>query len=278
MYRWRKSASSQWTIRHEAILQERTNNGLAVIQSPNRKQLRLEVSSSSRQLVEPLLARFGGEIERLPRNWRDRFAATARIKQLRIGTRLTIRSTRKDGPEMTQGARQLVIPAAGAFGTGDHPTTAMCLRLVERVSRGWPDGWSMFDAGTGSGILALAARRFGACNVIAVDNDPRAIAVAKSNARTNRVDGIRFQIADAVKPKTKANFDLIVANLLSELVVAAISNWKARLSPNGFVILSGILRSQEREVTGALRRSKFAVEEIRRRSKWIAILAQRKVR
>lgn len=274
MYRWRRFASSQWLMCHEASLQEQTNYGLAVIQSLNRKQLRLEVSSSSRQMVESLLARFDGEIERLPRNWRDRFAARAKIKPLRIGTRLTIRSNRDSNRGKTQTARQLIIPAGGAFGTGEHPTTAMCLRLIERVSRPWPEGWRMIDAGTGSGILALAGNCFGARNVVAIDNDPKAIALAKANARANRIDGVRFQIADAVKLKTKTNFDLIVANLFSELLIAAFPIWKDRLRPTGFLIISGVLRGQERQVIRALQKNKVAADEIRRRGKWVAILAR----
>lgn len=275
MFSWHKTASSQWLTCHEASLQEQTNYGLAVIQSPNRRHLRLEVSSASLPMINSLFARFGGEVERLPRNWRNRFAASARIKPLRIGTRLTIGSTRTSRRGTLQTARQLIIPAGGAFGTGDHPTTAMCLRLVEQVSRSWPDGWQMLDAGTGSGILALAARRFGARSVIAIDNDPKAIAVAKTNARANRIGGLRFQIADAVRPKVRGKFDLIVANLFSELLVAAIPNWKPRLKSTGYLIVSGVLRAQEREVIRALRKNEFSADEIRRRGKWIAILARR---
>jgi ribosomal protein L11 methyltransferase len=274
MYLWHKFASSHWLGRGEPTLQEFTNGGLVVIQSPDHKLLRLEVCSSSRQMVESLLTRFGGEIERLPRNWRDRFAATAKIKPLRIGTRLTIRSTRKSNRVKTQTARELIISAAGAFGTGEHATTAMCLRLIERVTRQWRTGWSMLDAGTGSGILALAARCFGAVSVIAIDNDPRAIAIAKSNARLNRIRGIRFEIADAKKPNTRGKVDLIAANLYSDLLVAAIPKWKAQLPPTGFLILSGLLRSQERQLIRALHRNEFEADEMRRRGKWTAILAR----
>lgn len=275
MYRWRKFASSQWVMRHEATLQKQTNYGLAVIQSPNRKRLRLEVSSSSRQLVQSLLGGFGGAIERWPRNWRRRFAATAQIKPLRIGTRLSIRSKRKNLREKSQTARQLIIPAGGAFGTGAHATTAMCLRLLERVSHARPAGWSMLDAGTGSGILALTARCLGARDVMAIDIDPRAITIAQSNARLNRIGRVQFKEADATKLKTRCKFDVIVANLFSDLLIAAIPAWCSQIKSERFLILSGVLRSQEREVIRALRKNKFTLEEIRRRGKWVAILAQR---
>src|SRR6185503_7295831 len=80
---------------------------------------------------------------------------------------------------------RLIIPAGAAFGTGDHATTAMSLRMMERLTRDWRAGWSAVDLGTGSGILALAAKRFGASRVAGIDLDPMAIATAKENARLN---------------------------------------------------------------------------------------------
>jgi ribosomal protein L11 methyltransferase len=271
MYLWHRYASSEWLISREAILQEKTDGGLVEIQSPNRKLLRLEFSTSSQPMVQSLRAQFGGEIDRWSRNWRRNFATAAKIKPLRIGTRLIIHSTRKDNRARRPVVYRLIIPAAGAFGTGEHPTTVMCLRLLEKISRPMPPGWSMLDAGTGSGILALAARRFGARNVVAIDNDPRAIAIAESNARLNRIDGIRFQIADAIKQKTRRRFDVIVANLFSELLIEGIPSWRPQLKNSGFFILSGILRDQEKGMSRALRANRIVVEEIRRRGKWIAL-------
>ena len=147
--------------------------------------------------------------------------------------------------------------------------------MLERISRHWPDGWNMLDAGTGSGILALGARVLGAKAVIAIDSDPHAIAIAKSNARLNRIAGIKFKIADATKHRTSEKFDVITANLFSELLIRAIPLWRRRLKPTGVLILSGILRNQERDVIRSLEHSKFAMQEIRRRGKWIALLARR---
>src|SRR5947208_3257064 len=86
--------------------------------------------------------------------------------------------------------RLLVIPASAAFGTGQHTTTAMSLRLLERLTREWKNSWSLADLGTGSGILALAAERFGAGRVVGIDIDPKAISVAKANARLNKIDNV----------------------------------------------------------------------------------------
>ncbi len=111
--------------------------------------------------------------------------------------------------------------------------------------------------------------------MIAIDNDPRAIAIAKSNARLNRIRGIRFEIADANKAGcAPGKVDLIVANLFSELLIEAIPIWKPRLKTGGILILSGILRDQQREVLRRLRKSNFAIQEVRQRGKWVALCAR----
>ena len=166
----------------------------------------------------------------------------------------------------------LLIPAAAAFGTGGHATTAMSLRLLERVSRPLAPGWRMLDAGTGSGILALAAARFSAGRVLAIDNDPRAVATARENAARNDIATVRFGLADVQKPINGA-FDIVVANLYSELLIAVLPRFRRCLAPNGHLILSGFLRQQEPGLTRALRASGFRILETRRRGKWIALLA-----
>ena len=131
----------------------------------------------------------------------------------------------------------------------------------------------MLDAGTGSGILALAARCLGAARVLAIDNDPLACAVAQRNARSNRLRNIEFRMSDVLKLKLKTKVDVITANLFSELLIRALPGWSQRLVRGGFLILSGILRAQEREVLAALRRNGFVLQEARRRGKWVALFA-----
>ena len=131
----------------------------------------------------------------------------------------------------------------------------------------------MLDLGTGSGIFALAAKRFVADRVVAVDNDPTAIATAKENARVNGITGIDFHVADATKLSRSQSFDLIAVNLYSELLITILPRTKSMQKRNGALILSGIMRVQQRGVISALRRSGFRAKPIRRRGKWIAILA-----
>jgi ribosomal protein L11 methyltransferase len=121
----------------------------------------------------------------------------------------------------------------------------MCLRLLEEATRGWKDAWRMLDAGTGTGILALAGSCFGAQEVLAIDNDSRAIATARQNARANAIRGVRFALGDAMQIADQRKFDVITANLFSELLVAACHSGK-RDCGRTVMILSGICRPGKR--------------------------------
>jgi ribosomal protein L11 methyltransferase len=164
-----------------------------------------------------------------------------------------------------------VIPASLAFGTGEHATTAMSLRFLEQLTRRWNPGWSLVDLGTGSGILALAAKRFGAGLVIGVDNDPAAISMAKSNARLNKIRGATFQLGDVHRWNPAQKTDVITANLYSDLLIEILP----KLRGGEWLILSGILRSQKHEFVRALQRNHLDVIDMKRRGKWMAFLARR---
>jgi ribosomal protein L11 methyltransferase len=282
MYLWRKSATPRW-------LNSKTIAGLTVIERPGRKRLQLEVCCKSATQARRLVDEFGGHFEKLPRDWLKRFSREQEGEPIKIGKRLVI--TNVGGTSVSRvragqaesrhrGPSYLVIPAGSAFGTGDHATTAMSLRLLEELSRKLKPGWSLVDLGTGSGILALAAKRFGAGRVIAIDNDRQATKTAKANARMNRIDDIDFRIDDVRRWRSPCSpqdesvpladkIDVVTANLFSELLIEILPKLKCA----NYLILSGILRSQERAVRRALRSNKIDIVRVRRRGKWIAILA-----
>jgi ribosomal protein L11 methyltransferase len=164
----------------------------------------------------------------------------------------------------------LVIPASAAFGTGEHATTAMSLRLLERLTREWKNSWSLADLGTGSGILALAAERFGAGRVVGIDIDPKAISVAKANACLNKIDNVDFKLGDLRKWKARTARDIVTANLYSRLLIEILP----KLRRGHWLILSGVLRMQENKLLHALRRNKIETVKVNRRGKWIAVLAK----
>ena len=275
MYIWRKRAGLGWLRDGIEPLTRRFGSALAVVERPGSKRTLLEVCCRTKKDARELLREFGGSIERLQRDWLRQFTKQAPAKPLRIGSRLVVlRAPEKGKRPKANDARTLVIPAEAAFGTGEHATTAMCLRLLEQTTRHFQPGWTMLDAGTGSGILAIAGSCFGAGRVLAIDNDPLACATAKRNARANGVRNIEFSTGDILKQKLTGKFEIITANLFSEILIEALPIWSRHLAPGGHLILSGILRSQESAVVRALRRHSFTASEIRRRGKWIALLCR----
>jgi ribosomal protein L11 methyltransferase len=253
MYLWRRLASRDWWRNSEQRLRARAGEQLAVIERPNRKRLQLEVASKSRAKLQSLAQEFGGRIEKFSRDWLKR-ALRRETKPLQVGN------------------RKLLIPAGAAFGTGEHATTAMCLRLLEKISRKWNPDWSIVDVGTGSGVLALAAKCLCAKYAIGIDNDAVAISTAKENARLNKISGVKFEVADACDWKFPRDVDVIAANLFSERLLDMMPTFKAAR----WLILSGMLRAQELDVGRALTRNKIDIIEVRRRGKWVAILARRR--
>lgn len=273
MYLWRRTAELHWIKEHEDRLQAHANGQLVIVRRPGRKRLELEIICRSRSDSITLINKFGGRIKLLPRNWLERFARTD-SKPIRIGKRLVVSSvggTLVSRLSRHEGRSHIVIPASLAFGTGEHATTAMSLRFLEQLTRRWKRGWSLVDLGTGSGIFALAAKRFGAGRVTAIDNDPTAISVAKSNAGLNKIRGASFQLGDVHKWNPAQDIDIITANLYGDLLIEILP----KLDGGRWLILSGILSSQKDQFVRALRRSHFDLVSVKRRGKWIAILARR---
>ena len=266
-YLWQKSAAAAWLDRHEPELTRQTGGTHAVVEQPGKARLKLEVYCPNLSKARALADGFGGTITKLPAGWEAGLFTSHRSKPLRIGRRLIVR----DEPDPDASGPALVVPAGQAFGTGEHATTAMSLRLLEETTRKLARGWKMFDAGTGSGILALAGKRFGAGEVYAIDNDPTAIRTARVNARNNKIRGIDFATGD-VTQLAPGSYDIITANLFSELLISVLPRLQRSLRQNGALILSGILRTQERAVRQALRKNGLRVTVARRRGKWIALL------
>jgi ribosomal protein L11 methyltransferase len=264
---WSKRAAPAWIAAREAEIALCSKGAHVIIEQPRRRRAEVQVCCNSVSDAAKLRARFGGSIERLRRDWLEAFMGDSEHAPMRVGKRLTLLSQGEPARD------RLVIPAGAAFGTGEHATTAMSLRLLEQNSRRLRAGWRLFDAGTGSGILALAAARFGAAEIIALDNDPLAIKTARANAAANKIRGVNFVVGDARRPPGRGKFDIITANLFSELLIKALPLWNRRLRSGGAVILSGILRMQERDVVNAARRQHLDAVMIRRRGKWVAILA-----
>ncbi len=161
---------------------------------------------------------------------------------IRISGRLWIVPSWHTAPDPD--AIVLVLDPGMAFGTGSHPTTRLCLEWLERSVTA---GASVLDYGCGSGILAIAAARLGAHEVFGVDIDPQAVSAAKSNAERNEVSA-RF--ADSAR-EIKGQFDIVVANILSNPLKALAPAICSHVRPGGRLALSGILAEQADELIAA---------------------------
>ena len=168
----------------------------------------------------------------------------------------------------------IYIPANLAFGTGDHATTAGCLRLLTDIAPKTAD-WNFLDAGTGTGILAIAALRLGAKKVLAFDFDPTAIRVAKANALLNEANGLKLVRADVLKYEPEGTFDVVAANLYGELFRKAASRLWPAIKPQGRMIISGLMRDQVDSVIEKIQELGGQIEIKRTRGKWVTMLAGR---
>src|SRR6267143_684360 len=140
MFLWRKLVGPRWIKTNEQTLRQYAGNDLAIIDRPGQKRSRLEVACKSRGQVRELIDNFGGRFEKLPREWLKRFENKRRSMRLNIGKRLIILNV--EGTSVSRrlppkGLSHIVIPAGAAFGTGEHVTTAMCLRMLEEITRIW---------------------------------------------------------------------------------------------------------------------------------------------
>ncbi|MBU4460646.1 MAG: 50S ribosomal protein L11 methyltransferase [Verrucomicrobia bacterium] len=154
-----------------------------------------------------------------PRDWQRFWRKHFHV--LTVGGRLRIVPEWSRAGKPPRGVKDLRLEPGLSFGTGTHFTTRFCLeRLAVLCRPGHPR--SMLDAGTGSGILAIAAVRMGASKVLATDNDPQALAAARKNALRNRTAAhIRFAAADVIAESPRGRFDLVCANLYGPLLLEA---------------------------------------------------------
>lgn len=199
---------------------------------------------------------------------------------IRIRGCLSVVSTERERDAEAAAGRPpaLWIPAGLAFGTGEHATTAMCLRHLADLTRGLDRGeWSFLDLGTGSAILAMAARVMGARSVLGTDYDAMALRTARENLSANKLRGVRLKRSDVLVWKPEKTWELVAANLFSGVLIQGAGVISSAVSVGGHLILSGVLREQESEVLDAFSEHGMSVLRVTRRGKWISAVLQRPV-
>jgi ribosomal protein L11 methyltransferase len=176
------------------------------------------------------------------RAWMDRF------QPMQFGEKLWIVPSGMQAPA-DPGALVLHLDPGLAFGTGTHPTTALCLEWIDAHDF---NGLTMMDYGCGSGVLGIAAALKGAAHVVCVDNDPQALEATAANAERNRcADRIR---CSKPGPGQAKHYDVILANILAGPLIELAPRLGRSVSPGGQIVLSGVLQEQAEEVAAAYSR------------------------
>jgi len=204
--------------------------------------------------VEPVQA------QKWQRSWRRYF------RSRRYGNRLRVQpswSQRKPQPDEIA----IVLDPGMAFGTGNHSTTALCLELLEQYVS---PGSRVADIGTGTGILAIAAAKLGAGEVIAVDNDSLTVLIARNNIDRNGVkDRVRVVEGNGWHA-LHGEFDLILCNILSGFLIDTAPLVPCYLREGGVYIVSGFIGRNAHRVRRALEDAGLRREEVRKRRSWVA--------
>ncbi len=159
-----------------------------------------------------------------------------------------------------------------AFGTGQHPTTLMCLRALEETVL---PGARVLDLGTGSGVLALAAARLGAARVLALDTDPQAVRAARENVRLNELEGV-VRVEEGTLEGALGPFDVIAANISAAVIEELAGALAAALRPGGVLIAGGFSREGAEAVAGALTAAGLVVERTLSEGDWRTHVARRR--
>ncbi|MDG6774881.1 50S ribosomal protein L11 methyltransferase [Thiomicrorhabdus sp. ZW0627] len=187
------------------------------------------------------------------RAWMDQF------KAMRFGERLWIVPSWLEPPEPE--AVNLMLDPGMAFGTGTHPTTALCLTWLDQNT---PTGLDVIDYGCGSGILALAANKLGAKSVSGTDIDPQAIIASEQNAERNQAD-IKFAL---VKDFDSRPVDLLVANILAGPLKELAPEFDRLLKPGGTLVLSGLLATQAAELQAHYKAIGIQLDTLETKEEW----------
>lgn len=193
------------------------------------------------------------------REWMDNY------HPIQFGERLWVCPSWRDVPDPS--AVNLMLDPGLAFGTGTHPTTALCLKWLDSIDC---QDKTIIDYGCGSGILGIAALLLGAKNMVGIDIDPQAVEATQENASRNQIDPSRLEVK--LPPyETDLQADIVVANILAGPLAQLAPTIAALVKPGGQLALSGILANQAQEVIYAYQ-DWFTIENVTECDEWVRIV------
>jgi ribosomal protein L11 methyltransferase len=247
---------------------------LEVDEQLGEKRQKLEESLYYLGMIQPVPAPVYKQIA--DENWMD--AWKQHYRPIPIGKRLMIVPAWLDAPDPARLA--IRIDPGMAFGTGTHPTTQLCLELIEAAAEQQPLS-TVIDVGCGSGILSIAALKMGAERALGVDIDIDSVRSSRENAELNGIGDELVLREGSVTDVLEGEFGLrrallVLANILAPVIIRLFDVGLADLvEPGGAVILSGILADQEQRVLEAAQTRGYGMTERRQMGDWVALMCER---
>ena len=280
---WSKLSAVKWMDAWEERFYGNQNAVVTLLKGG--ASLRVEVYCETEDEAETLREYWGGSVRKLAQeNW---VAKSAEVKPpMKIRDKVVV-TMAGDGNELDELRKEfsdrtvISIPPEMAFGTGDHPTTANCLRLlVDEAARRKDEDWNFLDLGTGSGLLGIAARHLGAQKVVGVDYDEVAVGVARRNCERNGLalaePLLRMEVGDVFEWEAGGKYEVVAANLFSDVLIAGMPRIEKWLHVEGRLIVSGILNEQWPAVRESAEEQGLEFGEPIQRGKWTTAIGWRK--
>ncbi len=280
MHVWSKLSSTKWRDAWEERFLGLGQTNAVIQELPGGKSIRVDVYCNHEKEALAIAEQFGGRVRKVKNeNW----AAMAPAKRRPIKIRDTLLISGEADPQQIKQlqdahpARQILsIPAELAFGTGDHATTSTCLQILADIAKSHRRAgrdWSMLDAGTGTGLLAIAAAKLGAAPVEGFDFDPTAVSVARRNLKRNKTSCASIYEADLNQwqPAGKTLWDVITANVFADVLTENLMKLSHALAPGGHLILSGILLEYEEAVLAAAEKTGLPRPESLHKGQWLTL-------
>ena len=274
---FQKKNELDWDYIEEEVFNKRNSDGVLIKTYISEERNVMELVETIKQKVSALTG-FGIDIgegsvslgqvneEDWANEWKKYYKPT------KIGEKLVVKPTWEDY-EVQDGDLVIELDPGMAFGTGTHETTTMCMRELEKYVT---EDSKVFDIGCGSGILAIAAAKLGAKDVIAVDLDEVAVKVAAENVAHNHVqDSVQVlhgNLIDVVSDKA----DIVVANIIADIIKILAKDVHSCMKEDAVFISSGIIHAKVNEVKESLIENGFEIIEVKTLGEWNAIVAKLK--
>lgn len=200
------------------------------------------------------------------KNWNEEWENSREV--IHISKRIVIKPTFKEY-SATENEIVITLDPKMSFGTGEHPTTKICISFLEKFIK---PGMKVLDIGSGTAVLSIVAAKLGASKVIAFDTDEWSFANGTENVKTNQVDDIVEVRMCELNDIEENNFDLIVANIQRNVLIELAKGIKSRIKHNGILILSGLLEMDRDSIINSFSSTGFDDIDSMKMDEWIGVV------